>query len=50
MAQVKQLGEEEKEAEEKEAEEKKRNFILMIVSVVLVVSESLLIMPLGKKR
>jgi hypothetical protein len=53
MAKAKKLGEEEKEAEEKEAEEKKKNFILMIISVVLVVSESLLpsllTMLLGKK-
>lgn len=39
MAQAKKVGQEEKEAEEKEAEEKKKNFILTIVSVVLMVSE-----------
>ncbi|KAJ5901127.1 glycoside hydrolase [Penicillium tannophilum] len=36
MAQAKKLGEEEKTLEKKEAEEKKKNFILTIISVVLI--------------
>lgn len=41
MAQAKKLGQEEKDAEKKEKEEKRKNFILTIVSVALIVSDSL---------
>lgn len=38
MATAKKIGQEEKEAEEKAAEQKKKDFILTIVSAVLIVS------------